>query len=121
MKHSNPEFQTNGSHQYVESLALRTHSITLLLTNLCTFDHLHRRNGQFLDLDKELAQGFFPMTERGLREIPQLRRLTAAESWEQRVEAFRTGLPPAGEKRLVVLRDLMVIVALQCGYDARTR
>lgn len=35
--------------------------------------------------------------------------------------AFRTCLPPMGEPRLIVLRDLMVVVALRCGYDARTR
>lgn len=37
------------------------------------------------------------------------------------MEPFRACLPPSGEPRSVVLRDLMVIVALRCGYDARTR
>eukprot|EP00904_Undaria_pinnatifida_P012334 jgi/Undpi1/8230/HiC_scaffold_25.g10700.m1 len=73
----------------------------------------------FLDLDRELAEGFHPITERARRGLTPPQDVKA--SWEQRVGAFRTCLPPVGEPRLVVLRDLMVVVALRCGYDARTR
>ena len=75
--------------------------------------------GQFLDLDRDLAEGFHPITERARRGLQPARDLRA--SWEERVGAFRTCLPPVGEPRSIVLRDIMVLVALRCGYDARTR
>lgn len=75
--------------------------------------------GQFLDLDRDLAEGFHPITERARRGLRSPQDLKA--SWGERVEAFRTCLPPMGEPRSIVLRDLMVVVALRCGYDARTR
>lgn len=74
---------------------------------------------QFLDLDRDLAEGFYPITERGRRHFPRPADLRAA--WEERVDPFRACLPPMGEPRAIVLRDLMVVVALRCGYDARTR
>lgn len=74
---------------------------------------------QLLDLDKALAEGFYPLTERYRRRLPPPADFRAA--WEERVEPFRECLPQSGEPRSVVLRDLMVIVALRCGYDARTR
>ncbi|CAM9400226.1 unnamed protein product, partial [Ectocarpus sp. 4 AP-2014] len=74
---------------------------------------------QLLDLDKDLAEGFYPITERSRRGLP--RPADSKAAWEERVEPFRVCLPPLGEPRSVVLRDLMVIVALRCGYDARTR
>lgn len=74
---------------------------------------------QFLDLDKDLAEGFYPITERARRGSPVPADVKAA--WEARVTPFRACLPPLGEKRSIVLRDLMVVVALRCGYDARTR
>lgn len=73
---------------------------------------------QLLDLGKELAEGFYPMTERARLGV---RPADEKAAWEERVEPFRTCLPPLGEPRSVALRDLMVIVALRCGYDARTR
>lgn len=88
---------------------------------LCTLATSHRPPfaGQFLDLDRDLAEGFHPITERARRELQPAQDLRA--SWEEKVEAFRTCLPPMGEPRSIVLRDLMVVVALRCGYDARTR
>lgn len=74
---------------------------------------------QFLGLDKDLAEGFYPLTARYRRGLP--RPVDERVAWEQNVEPFRVSLPPIGEPRSVVLRDLMVIVALRCGYDARTR
>lgn len=74
---------------------------------------------QFLDLDRDLAEGFYPITERARRHFPPPADLRA--SWEERVSPFRASLPPMGEPRAIVLRDLMVVVALRCGYDARTR
>ncbi|CAM9239149.1 unnamed protein product [Pylaiella littoralis] len=74
---------------------------------------------QLLGLDKELAEGYYPITEASRRELPP--PVDVRAEWEKRVEPFRTCLPPLGEPRTVVLRDLMVIVALRCGYDARTR
>ena len=72
-----------------------------------------------MDLDKDLAEGFYPITARYRRGLPRPADERAA--WELNVEPFRACLPPPGEPRSVVLRDLMVIVALRCGYDARTR
>lgn len=74
---------------------------------------------QLLDLDKDLAEGFYPITERSRRGLP--RPADSKAAWEARVAPFRVCLPPLGEPRSAVLRDLMVIVALRCGYDARTR
>ncbi|CAN0522002.1 unnamed protein product, partial [Ectocarpus sp. 12 AP-2014] len=74
---------------------------------------------QLLGLEKDLAEGFYPITERSRRGLP--RPADSKAAWEERVEPFRVCLPPLGEPRSVVLRDLMVIVALRCGYDARTR
>lgn len=62
------------------------------------------------------------MTERARQDWPpRAAGVSAKNAWEELVKPFRMSLPPEGEKRLVVLRDLMVIVALHCGYDARTR
>ncbi|CAB1101295.1 unnamed protein product [Ectocarpus sp. CCAP 1310/34] len=74
---------------------------------------------QLLGLDKDLAEGLYPITERSRRGLP--RPADSKAAWEERVEPFRVCLPPLGEPRSVILRDLMVIVALRCGYDARTR
>lgn len=71
-----------------------------------------------MGLEKELAEGFYPITERarlGVRPVDE------KAAWEERAEPFRACLPPLGEPRSAALRDLMVIVALRCGYDARTR
>lgn len=62
------------------------------------------------------------MTERARQDLPpRPAGVSGKEAWNERVKAFRMSLPPESERRLVVLRDLMVIVALHCGYDARTR
>ena len=74
---------------------------------------------QFLELGKELAEGFHPITEQARLDLSPPADPRA--DWEERVEPFRSGLPPQGETRCIVLRDLMVLVALRCGYDARTR
>eukprot|EP00903_Cladosiphon_okamuranus_P012128 g11379.t1 len=73
---------------------------------------------QLLGLDRELAEGFYPITERARLGV---RPADEKAAWQARVEPFRACLPPLGEPRSVALRDLMVIVALRCGYDARTR
>lgn len=61
----------------------------------------------------------YPITDRARKGLPPPEDPRAA--WEERIGAFRACLPPLGEQRVVVFRDLMVLVALRCGYDARTR
>ncbi|CAM9667208.1 unnamed protein product, partial [Phaeothamnion confervicola] len=72
---------------------------------------------KLLGLPALTTRCFEPLMEREQAGQPEERRLP----WDVRIEPFRGQLPMEGIERHEVLRDLMVLVALRCGYDARTR
>jgi Protein of unknown function (DUF726) len=70
-----------------------------------------------LGLSPQAAEAFAHLTQREQQRLPVQQRTT----WDDRIRACCTELPAESEQRHDALRDLLVLVALLSGYDARTR